>query len=108
MNNTVTRADLSEAVHKKIGITRTESSELVIQILDEISEALIRREDVKLSSFATFSVRAKKERLGRNPKTGEEKLITPRTVLSFKASNTLKSAVLKGNLKVRSLQRKKA
>lgn len=108
MSNTVTRADLSEVVHKKVGLTRTEASELVDQILDEISDAFIRGEEVKLSGFATFSVRAKNERLGRNPKTGEEKVISPRTVISFKASNVLKSTVLRGNLKARKLQRKKA
>lgn len=105
MNNTVTRADLSEAVHKKAGLTRAESADLVDQILDEISHAFVRGEEVKLSGFATFSVRDKNERLGRNPKTGETKAISPRTVISFKASNLLKSTVLKGNLKVRKLQR---
>lgn len=107
MTKTVTRADLSEAVYKKVGLTRTESAELVDQILDEISAAFVRGEDVKLSGFATFSVRAKTERIGRNPKTGEEKIISPRTVLSFKASHVLKATVLKGNLRVRKLQRKK-
>lgn len=106
MSRTFTRADLSEAVHKQVGITRGESAELVDQILDEISDAFVRGEEVKLSGFATFSVRAKNERLGRNPKTGEEKVIAPRTVLSFKASNVLKAKVLKGNQKARTLQKK--
>jgi integration host factor subunit alpha len=107
MSRTITRADLSEAVYKKVGITRGESAELVDQILNEISDAFVRGEEVKLSSFATFSVRAKNERVGRNPKTGEEKVIARRTVLTFKASHVLKAKVLNGNQKVKGLQRNK-
>jgi len=104
MRNTVTRSDLSEAVHRKVGLTRTESAGLVDQILDEISEAFTRGEDVKLSAFATFSLRAKTERVGRNPKTGEEKVIAARKVLSFKASSVLKSKILNGKLRADKLQ----
>ena len=107
MSRTITRADLSEDVYKQVGITRGESAELVDQILTEISDAFVRGEEVKLSGFATFLVRAKNERVGRNPKTGEEKVIEPRNVLSFKASNVLKSKVLKGNQKLRSSKKDK-
>src|SRR3546814_6469805 len=69
---TITRADLSEAVYQEVGLSRNESAELVESVLNEISEALVRGEMVKLSSFGGFSVREKGERIGRNPKTGEE------------------------------------
>lgn len=108
MSKTVTRADISDVVQKKIGLTRAESAELVDQVISEISEAFVRGEDVKLSGFATFSIRNKNERIGRNPKTGEEKMITPRRVLTFKASNVLKSKVLNGNLRVEKLRKKES
>lgn len=96
---TVTRTDLSEAVYQKLGLSRIESSELVETFLDIISERIVEGESVKLSSFGSFLVRSKNERIGRNPKTGEEVPITPRRVMVFKPSNILKEAVLKGNSK---------
>ncbi len=90
---TVTRADLSEAVYREIGLSRTESSELVEAVIDHISEALLRGESVKLAGFGTFSLRDKKQRIGRNPKTGEAVPITPRRVLVFKASQVLRERV---------------
>lgn len=93
---TLTRADLAEAVYLKVGLSRAESAQLVEMILNEICDAVVRGETVKLSSFATFQVRSKSERVGRNPKTGEEVPITPRRVISFKASNVLKQRVLDG------------
>src|SRR6476646_304268 len=69
---TLTRADLAEAVYRKVGLSRTESAELVEAVLDEICEAIVRGETVKLSSFATFHVRDKNQRVGRNPKTGDD------------------------------------
>ena len=68
---TVTRADLAESVFRKVGLSRTESAELVETVIDEICDAIVRGETVKLSSFATFQVRDKNERIGRNPKTAE-------------------------------------
>jgi integration host factor subunit alpha len=94
---TLTRADLAEAVYRKVGLSRTESAQLVESVLDEICAAIVRGEDVKLSSFATFHVREKNERIGRNPKTGEEVPISPRRVMTFKASNVLKSRILEGH-----------
>ncbi|MGN6535819.1 MAG: integration host factor subunit alpha [Mesorhizobium sp.] len=91
---TLTRADLAEAVYRKVGLSRTESAELVEAVLDEICTAIVRGETVKLSSFATFHVRSKNERIGRNPKTGEEVPISPRRVMTFKASNVLKQRIL--------------
>lgn len=90
---TLTRADLAEAVYRKVGLSRSESAALVEMIIDEICEAVVRGESVKLSSFATFQVRDKAERIGRNPKTGEEVPISPRRVMTFKASNVLKQKI---------------
>jgi integration host factor subunit alpha len=93
--DTVTRADLSEAVYQEVGLSRNESADLVESVLDEISDALVRGETVKVSSFGTFAIREKGERIGRNPKTGEEVPILPRRVLVFRASHVLKNRVNK-------------
>ena len=90
---TVTRAELSEAVYRKVGPSRAESAELVEQVLGEISDSLAAEEDVKLSGFGAFLVRSKGERVGRNPKTGVEVPIEKRTVLMFKPSNVLKAQI---------------
>ena len=90
---TLTRADLSEAVHRQIGLSRSESADLVKSMLDMMSEHLIDGETVKLSSFGTFMVRAKNGRVGRNPKTGEEVPITPRRVLVFRPSQVMKNVI---------------
>ena len=90
---TITRANLSEAVFQEVGLSRRESAELVVSVLDEISDALVRGEKVKLSSFGSFMVRQKGERVGRNPKTGEENPILPRRVLVFRASHVLKNRI---------------
>lgn len=92
---TLTRADLSNAVYREIGLSLSESTQLVDAVLEEVAVALEQGNSVKLSSFGTFKLRRKKERVGRNPKTGVEVPITPRTVLSFNASNILKNAVNK-------------
>jgi integration host factor subunit alpha len=92
-SNTLTRADLSEAVFKEVGLSRNESAQLVEEILEEICAALSRGETVKLSSFGTFSVRRKSQRMGRNPKTGHEVPIAPRRVLVFRPSHVLKSMI---------------
>ncbi len=90
---TVTRADLSEIVYQKVGLSRTESAELVQSVLDEICDAAARGETVKLSGFGSFVVRSKGERVGRNPKTGVEVPILPRRVMVFKPSNVLKAKI---------------
>ncbi len=90
---TLTRADLAEAVCNKIGLSRQESADLIEQVLEEICQALIEDESVKISSFGSLTVRAKAERVGRNPKTGVEAAISPRKVLSFKASQLLKDKI---------------
>lgn len=90
---TVTRADLCEAVYQTVGLSRTESANLVELVLDEICDSIVRGESVKLSSFGSFVVRSKGERIGRNPKTGEEVPISPRRVMVFKPSNVLKQRI---------------
>lgn len=90
---TLTRADLSEAVHRQIGLSRSESAELVKSVLDLVSETLEQGKTVKLSSFGTFMVRQKNGRVGRNPKTGEEVPITPRRVLVFRPSQVMKNVI---------------
>lgn len=90
---TLTRADLAEAVFQKVGLPRNESAELVESVLREVIGCLEQGENVKLSSFGSFSVRDKRERIGRNPKTGEIVPITPRRVLVFRASNIMKDRI---------------
>ncbi|MDZ5647966.1 integration host factor subunit alpha [Nitrospirillum sp. BR 11828] len=92
-DHTVTRAHLSEAVYQEVGLSRNESADLVERVLDEVAAALGRGEMVKISSFGSFSVRSKGERIGRNPKTGEEVPILPRRVLVFRASHVLKNRI---------------
>ncbi len=91
--HTVTRADLSEAVYQKVGLSRTESASLVEVVLAEVCDSLVRGDTVKLSSFGSFVVRDKGERVGRNPKTGIEVPIEPRRVMVFKPSNVLKARI---------------
>jgi integration host factor subunit alpha len=95
-DNTVTRADLCEAVYQSVGLSRTESADLVELVLSEIADCLEQGETVKLSSFGSFVVREKGERIGRNPKTGEEVPIEPRRVLVFKPSAVLKQRINNG------------
>lgn len=97
-NKTLTRADLAEALVQKVGLPRNESQEMVELILREISDALVDGEQVKLSSFGSFGLREKGERIGRNPKTGEEVPITPRRVLVFRPSNIMKDRINHGLL----------
>ncbi len=91
--NTLTRADLAEAMNRKLGLSRTDSLSMVEAILDLMSDALGKGENVKISGFGTFLLRDKSERVGRNPKTGVEVPITPRRVLTFRASQMLKDRV---------------
>ena len=90
---TVTRAQLGEAVYQEVGLSRNESAELLKAVLSKMSSALSRGETVKISSFGSFSVRQKGQRIGRNPKTGEEVPILPRRVLVFRPSQVLKSRI---------------
>ena len=93
MSETLTRADLAELIYNEVGISKTEASEIVDQFFEEIILDLIDGNSVKLTSFGTFSVKHKKERIGRNPKTKEEAIIDARRVISFRASKELKRRV---------------
>ena len=96
MTGTLTRADLSEAVHAEIGLSRADSALLVEQVLDKIGDALIDGRNVKISSFGTFVLRQKGQRLGRNPKTGQEVPIEPRRVLTFRPSQLMRDRINRG------------
>ncbi len=96
---TLTRMDLSEAVFREVGLSRNESADLVELVLKQMSDALAAGDTVKISSFGTFSVRAKSARVGRNPKTGDEVPISPRRVLTFRPSHLLKDRVAAGKKK---------
>jgi integration host factor subunit alpha len=90
---TLTRADLCETVHNEVGMTRQDCSGLVERTLELMIEALERGQTVKLSGFGVFQVRAKRARMGRNPKTGEPAQIEPRRVIGFHASQVMKARV---------------
>ncbi|MFP6736875.1 MAG: integration host factor subunit alpha [Rhodospirillales bacterium] len=91
--NTITRSQLSEAVYQEVGLSRNESADLLDSVLNKISDTLAGGDSVKISSFGSFSVREKGQRVGRNPKTGEEVPILPRKVLVFRPSQVLKSQI---------------
>ena len=90
---TITRADVAETIYEEIGLSRKDSTDILDMTLDEIVKELSNGNDVKLSSFGTFSLRQKKERSGRNPKTGVEAIISPRKVISFKPSQTMRKTI---------------
>jgi len=91
---TLTRADLAEALHREVGLSRIDSAKLVEQILRHMCEALSEGENVKISGFGTFVLRSKGERVGRNPKTGIEVPIAPRRVLTFRASQMMRERIV--------------
>lgn len=90
---TLTRAEIAEAINRKLGLSRSESLAMVESILRLMTDALAKGENVKVSGFGTFLLRDKAERVGRNPKTGVEVPITPRRVLTFRASQMLKDGI---------------
>ena len=94
---TLTRADLAETINRRMGLSRAESLDMVESILGKMSTALEAGENVKISGFGTFVLRDKRERVGRNPKTGVEVPITPRRVMTFRASQLLKEKIAKAS-----------
>lgn len=94
--STLTRADLADALHREVGVSRADASRLVEQVLHHMCEALSRGENVKISGFGSFVLRDKGERIGRNPKTGVEVPIAPRRVLTFRASQMLRDRIVNG------------
>ncbi|QNE33040.1 integration host factor subunit alpha [Sphingomonas sp. NBWT7] len=93
---TLTRADLAEALHRQVGLSRADSADIVEQILSNMCGALSKGENVKISGFGTFVLRDKGERIGRNPKTGVEVPIAPRRVLTFRASQMMRDRIVSG------------
>jgi integration host factor subunit alpha len=92
-DNSVTRADLSEAIHNEIGLSRSECSDLVQSVLSHMVDAIAKGDNVKISGFGTFVLRDKPARIGRNPMTGVEVPIAPRRVLTFRPSPKMRSRV---------------
>ena len=90
---TLTRQDISEALNRHVGLTKYESAQMLETVLEQISNALIDGKSVKLSSFGTFTSRKKRERIGRNPKTGVTATINARRVISFKPSKLMKARI---------------
>ena len=103
-NGALTRADLAEAVHQEVGLTRQDCADLVERTLEMIAAALQRGEVVKLSGFGVFQVRDKRARMGRNPKTGEPAAIDPRRVITFRASQVMKAKVESAHLNLAGLK----
>jgi integration host factor subunit alpha len=95
VTGTLTRADLADALHREVGLSRIDSSRLVEQIIDNMCDALAKGENVKISGFGTFVLRDKGQRVGRNPKTGVEVPIAPRRVLTFRASQMMRDRIVK-------------
>ena len=102
-SHNVTRVDLCEAIYQKVGLSRSESLAMVELVLNEITDTLEKGETVKLSSFGSFIVRKKKQRVGRNPKTGTEATISPRRIVMFKASAILKQQINGGPSETKTL-----
>ncbi len=98
---TITRINITEAIYEEIGLSRKDSGDVLDMVIEEIKSELEKGNEVKLSSFGTFSLRKKNERIGRNPKTGKEAKISPRTVISFKPSQTLRKAADSGVMPIK-------
>ncbi len=95
MSGTLTRADLADVVHRKLGLSRAESAGLVERVLHHLCHALSEGQNVKISGFGSFILRDKGQRVGRNPKTGIEVPIAPRRVMTFRASQILRDKIAK-------------
>ena len=104
---TITRVNVTEAIYEEIGLSRKDSGDVLDMIIDEIRNELVSGREVKISSFVTFGLRKKNARVGRNPKTGKEATITPRTVISFKPSQILRKAANSGEMPVKEPRAKK-
>ena len=91
MKKTWTRNDLIDEVSNNLGLSLSESSNIIEEIIENILSSLEEGADVKISSFGTFSIKNKKSRIGRNPRTGVEATISERNVITFNCSNILKA-----------------
>ena len=95
-NGTLTRADLADVVHRRLGLSRAESANVVERVLHHMCHALSEGANVKISGFGTFILRDKGQRVGRNPKTGVEVPIAPRRVMTFRASQIMRDQIARG------------
>ena len=95
VSGTLTRADLADVVHRKLGLSRAESASFVERVLHHMCHAVAEGENVKISGFGSFILRDKGERVGRNPKTGVEVAIAPRRVMTFRASQIMRDRIAK-------------
>jgi integration host factor subunit alpha len=93
-SGTLTRADLADTVHRRLGLSRAESASLVERVLHHMCASLADGHNVKISGFGTFILRDKGERIGRNPKTGVEVPIAPRRVMTFRASQIMRDRIV--------------
>jgi integration host factor subunit alpha len=89
----MTKADLADSIFEKVGLSKKEAQDIIEILFEALKQTLKEGESVKVSGFGTFNVRKKASRMGRNPKTGEGLEITPRKVITFRASNKLKLAI---------------
>lgn len=96
--STMTKADIVEQVYQKIGFSKKEASELVELVFNELKNQLVTGDKVKISGFGNFTVKEKKERVGRNPQTGDQIKISARRVLTFKPSQVLKTVLNGGDI----------
>lgn len=92
---TLTRSDLAETLNRKVGLSRSDSAQLVGSIIGHMSSALLNGDNVKISGFGSFLLRDKSQRMGRNPKTGVEVIIPARTVLTFRPSQIMRGEICK-------------
>lgn len=92
---TLTRSDIAEKIYEEVGISRKDAGDILDSMVGEIRDELVKGDDVKLSGFGTFLLRKKHPRIGRNPKTGVEAMISARTVISFKPSQDMRKALNK-------------
>jgi len=99
MRINLTKKDLINSIYMQIGFSKKISENLLDDILEYITSNIINHKKLKLSNFGTFTLRLKKSRIGRNPKTREKKLISNRNVVLFKSSNELKNYINKFNEK---------
>ncbi|WP_159983451.1 MULTISPECIES: integration host factor subunit alpha [unclassified Novosphingobium] len=96
-DQTLTRAAIAEAIQREVGLNNREALEMVCSILEHMCSAMARGENMKISGFGSFLLRDKSERIGRNPKTGDEHAIEPRRVMTFRASAKLKQRIVRAD-----------
>lgn len=99
---TLTKADIGDAVYREVGLSKTESNDLVNALLDHISKSLVQGNDVKITNFGTFKLSYKQQRMGRNPKTGDPAIISSRRIVTLKPSPNFQGRVDSGLKRKRS------